>query len=101
LPELLHRDGCSGLAHDTGTLSQDICSEIKLGEMQSHEKRGCLSLSDLICEEVRDGLGNLLGRDARLVRPELGEKRLDIDRWKGILPTVLRLRCHFGKFLKG
>ncbi|KAI6761627.1 hypothetical protein HG531_002180 [Fusarium graminearum] len=92
--ELLYGNGCSCFPHDTGTLGEDICSEIKLCEMQGHKKRGRLGLSDLVCEEVRDGLGNLLRRDGGFGRPELGEKRFDIDRWKSILPTVLGLRCH-------
>lgn len=75
--------GCS-LQHDPRALCEDVCAEIHLREMQRHEQRRRLRLSHLVCEEVRDGFGNLSRRYLRRRRPHLGQQRLEVDHRQGL-----------------
>lgn len=54
---------------------------VEAGEVQAHEQGAGLDIGDLVCEEVRDGFGDLVGRGRVWVAqwPKPCEQWLDVD----------------------
>jgi hypothetical protein len=91
-PERLRINGLGCLAHRRCAFGQNLCLEVQLGEVKRHQQRGGLGLADLVGEEVRDGIGNLITGHLCMDGPELGQQWLDIDQGQ-ILPAGIALWC--------
>lgn len=51
-----------GFEHSRRGLGQDVGMAIEAGEVQGDQEGAGLDIGDLVCEKVRDRLGNFVGR---------------------------------------
>lgn len=62
-PQRLRVDPGGRLEHLRGRLLEHLGLTVQPREVQTHEQRPGLHVGHLVGEEVRDGLGDLIGRD--------------------------------------
>lgn len=51
-----------GFEHGRRGFCEDVGMAIEAGEVQGDQEGAGLDVGDLVCEKVRDGLGNFIGR---------------------------------------